>query len=327
MEKRKQMLSSIIPSCESAEHLSGNFEEKVQRTNDEASDLKASAVALGYWKDPFISCFVTPSSDRQRTAEMHRGCFVRVKGIEVVVHQFLSVYGREGQVVNLGAGYDTLYWKLRRNSVALGCFVEVDFDEVVHRKKALLEKHSAVFNDDDGNVVESVPIAATESKSEIHTGDYYVQFAGTYFCCTNIDIVGMRSHVSHPTRMRKFAGLLGTGNDNFMNIFESNMERRGIPVPGLKNFKDDASLRSLLATAGWQKVIHWRADDVFECCIPSESRQRIEKIEFLDEPFLLSQLLHHYVFVIASRGRCTQTEINFECRKSTSPPFSNFFDS
>ena len=32
-------------------------EESVQRTNDDATQCKKSAVSLGYWKDPYLNAF------------------------------------------------------------------------------------------------------------------------------------------------------------------------------------------------------------------------------------------------------------------------------
>ncbi|CDW54740.1 LCM domain containing protein [Trichuris trichiura] len=333
MEKHKQALSNSFFICESDASLPQSFEEKIQGTNDDASDLKASAVALGYWKDPFISYFVAPQSGRLRTAEMHRGCFVRVKGIETIVRQFLAVYGSQGQVLSLGAGYDTLYWKLRQDNVALKCFVEVDFDNIVLKKKAVLEEHAAIFNP-SSNAHGSAPVKMTDSKNEIHMGNYYmvgsdlrdVKELNDYFVTKHvldfaepilIVLECVLMYLSSGECQNLLAYLVnafsnsillcyepaGTGSDNFMTIFESNMERRGIPVPGLQNFKDDAAVRSLLLNAGWEKVTHWRANYVFEKCFPSDTVRRIQKIEFLDEPILLSQLLQHYIFAIASKGR------------------------
>ena len=64
-------------------------DEQVQATNDDASTSKCSAVQLGYWKDPYISHFVKPST--RRLPEMNRGYFARVKAVESLTKQFLKV--------------------------------------------------------------------------------------------------------------------------------------------------------------------------------------------------------------------------------------------
>lgn len=97
----------------------------VQRTNDDASACKRSAVDIGYWVDPYLAEMVAgppPGPGRTRahpvprkTPEIHLGYFTRVRGIWHLLDWAASICcPREGfQVVNLGAGYDTLYWRLK----------------------------------------------------------------------------------------------------------------------------------------------------------------------------------------------------------------------
>ena len=42
----------------------------------------------------------------------HSGYYARVEGMKTLVNQFLETTGRNCQVVNLGAGFDTLFWQL-----------------------------------------------------------------------------------------------------------------------------------------------------------------------------------------------------------------------
>lgn len=60
---------------------------------------------------------------------------------------FFQITGKECQIINLGAGFDTLYWRLRDCGHMIANYVEVDFPTVTARKchfikrnKQLLEK-------------------------------------------------------------------------------------------------------------------------------------------------------------------------------------------
>ena len=94
-------------------------DDSVQRTNDDATNCKRSAVSLGYWTDPYLSAFRSrPSfSDESRKApEINLGYFTRVSAIWKLlvktIDRIAEIQGQKIQVLNLGAGYDTLFWRL-----------------------------------------------------------------------------------------------------------------------------------------------------------------------------------------------------------------------
>ncbi len=62
------------------------------------------------------------------------GYYARIKCIQILVHQFLKLTQRKCQIVNLGAGFDTLFWLLWEQSLHPQLFVEVDFTGVTARK-------------------------------------------------------------------------------------------------------------------------------------------------------------------------------------------------
>ncbi len=64
-------------------------DEAVRSTNDDASSCKLAAVRLGYWKDPYLPSLVR--SAERRTPEINRGYFARVRSIDSLIQQFLSV--------------------------------------------------------------------------------------------------------------------------------------------------------------------------------------------------------------------------------------------
>lgn len=65
----------------------------------------------------------------------------------MLVDKFLEIASSQAQIVSLGAGFDTLFWRLQDENRPLKAFVEVDFPLVTMRKvhyirlrRTLLEK-------------------------------------------------------------------------------------------------------------------------------------------------------------------------------------------
>ena len=62
------------------------------------------------------------------------GYYARVRLYQLLVEKFLNLAGEDSQVVNLGAGYDTLYWTLNSKSLRPRLYTEVDFSAVTAKK-------------------------------------------------------------------------------------------------------------------------------------------------------------------------------------------------
>lgn len=111
----------------------------VQGTNDSSVLSKASAAARGYFRDPFIQHFVCKVA--RRSPLINRGYFVRWRAVDHCVRQFLHVTAKRPhrQIVSLGAGFDSLYFRLHAEGVLdRTVMFEVDFPEVSRRKAALI---------------------------------------------------------------------------------------------------------------------------------------------------------------------------------------------
>lgn len=107
-------------------------EDSVMATNDDATTCKVSAVRLKYWTDPYIEHLVRISHVR-KTPEINRGYYSRVAAIWQLVNDFLRATDGQGQIVNLGAGFDTLFFRLKAANVPFSSVVEVDQSGVTSR--------------------------------------------------------------------------------------------------------------------------------------------------------------------------------------------------
>ena len=126
-------------------------QEGIILTNDDASVCKLSAVQRGYWSDPFL-CHLVRHSER-KAPEIHRGYYARVVAVQRLTEAFLTRCGGDAQILNLGAGFDTLYWRLKSAGVRFSNFVELDFPAVTARKLMAIQRQKglmAAFSSEGG---------------------------------------------------------------------------------------------------------------------------------------------------------------------------------
>ena len=91
-------------------------DEAVIATNDDATACKRSAVHFGYIDDPYLS-HMAPKNVPRKAPEIHLGYFTRVRGLTGMLLKSIEAIKQSEmepiQIVNLGAGFDTLYWRLK----------------------------------------------------------------------------------------------------------------------------------------------------------------------------------------------------------------------
>lgn len=63
---------------------------------------------------------------------------------------------------------------------------------------------------------------------------------------------------------------------------------------------------------GFDKANAWTMQTIYTSCIDQIDKERIERIEFLDEANLLEQLLNHYSITVGYKGfKSDEDEIMF----------------
>jgi len=58
----------------------------------------------------------------------------------------VQLSGGKGQIINLGAGFDTLYWRLREAGNSPANFVELDFPSITAKKCYHIKKHKQLID-------------------------------------------------------------------------------------------------------------------------------------------------------------------------------------
>ncbi|KIW23959.1 hypothetical protein, variant [Cladophialophora immunda] len=121
-----------------------HHDEIVQSTDNDAATSRQSAVDAGYLEDPFSALLHTGGPVTRRLPLMNRGTYVRTTCIDRIVDTFLSSAG-EGrkQIISLGAGSDTRYFRLRQKRRKPDViYHELDFEANTRRKISQLRSPS-----------------------------------------------------------------------------------------------------------------------------------------------------------------------------------------
>lgn len=131
--------------------------EPVAATADDAILSKLSCVRLKYYEDKYLEELFANKKHVRRSPIINRGYYVRVASFDKMIVDFLSLKlcskGSKKQIISLGAGIDTTFWRLNSLHAALmkehlAKFIEIDFLETCTRKIMLLHHHQKVFLDD-----------------------------------------------------------------------------------------------------------------------------------------------------------------------------------
>ncbi|KAJ2928657.1 hypothetical protein H1R20_g8458, partial [Candolleomyces eurysporus] len=121
--------------------------DTIERLQDnDAALARLSAVKKGYLQDQFVKT-VVPRAHLQpaRPPLINIGTYVRSQGIDMLVEEWLQLArqsGQKAQIVSLGAGSDTRFWRIETGQFKddLAAYIEVDFPEVTSKKAMAIRK-------------------------------------------------------------------------------------------------------------------------------------------------------------------------------------------
>lgn len=314
-------------------------ESGVIATNDDASESKRSCVKLGYYHDDYLQSFVKLSE--KKAPEINRGYYARVKGIEICIEKFLKKTGDKCQIINLGCGFDTLYWRLRDAGHMVQNFIELDFPTVtakkcyqIKRNKVLLEK----INIEDGEIkfsptdlhapnyhIVGVDLRSVdEVANKLKQSDVDFQLPTIFLSeCVLVYIEtancnNLLKWISSNFTSAAFVNYEQVNmNDRFGEVMLNNLRARGCNLAGVESCLSLDTQILRFVQNGFTGARSWDMCQIYDS-LPTSERHRIEKIEMLDEGELLVQLFQHYCITVAWNGELFQDiEITVEKRLST----------
>ena len=91
-----------------------DLDAAIRATDNDAAAARLSAVQKGYLVDPYIAALVPRAHLQQpRPPLINIGTYLRARGIDDLLDAWFRLAGgHKVQVVSLGAGSDTRFWRL-----------------------------------------------------------------------------------------------------------------------------------------------------------------------------------------------------------------------
>ena len=235
--------------------------------------------------------------------------------------------GTQAQIVTLGAGNDTLFFRLRTDYPDLSnnlTIFETDFPSVIARKQQLVASHPCMkslavtdIGAADGNIS---PDAKTQRYHSFGSDlrDIDAVAAGLASCGFNPDLptlflsecvlIYLDTEYSNAL-IRWAANTVNQGVfityeqilpfDAFGAMMVRNIAARGCPLRSITNYPTLASLKARYEALGWTETCVRDMNDVYYNFLHKDEVKRIEKLEIFDELEEWHLIQGHYCITVA----------------------------
>ncbi|TCD61951.1 carboxy methyl transferase for protein phosphatase 2A [Steccherinum ochraceum] len=140
------------------QRFAGGLEERVdtdaaiRQTDTDAAVARFSAVQKGYLYDPYLKHLLPRGAQFQppRPPLINVGTHVRSHGIDKLVDKWLALCERDEkrcQIVSLGAGSDTRFWRIASGSHrgTISSYIELDFPENTTKKAIAIRRSKPLY--------------------------------------------------------------------------------------------------------------------------------------------------------------------------------------
>jgi len=311
-----------------------DLDAAIRATDNDAAVARLSAVQKGYLVDPYIAALVPRAHLQQpRPPLINIGTYLRSRGIDDLLDEwFRHSGGRKVQIVSLGAGSDTRFWRLASGTHAgqLHKYIELDFAENTSRKAMSIRKNkvlSAALGSPDavsvgggGTTLRSpvynlIPVdlrtpPVVSLEPLLGSGDDPLLSPSLptllLFECVLAYMAPSASNALIQWFVDYFVspaggGLLGAVvyemfklGDAFGRVMLTNLKSRGVTLPGAEAQPDIASLSSRFLGLGFTSAQALTLREIRSRYIGPEERQWLSQLEMLDEVEELELVLDHY---------------------------------
>ncbi|KAK7183396.1 hypothetical protein DPSP01_000476 [Paraphaeosphaeria sporulosa] len=298
----------------------------VRATDQDAAGSRVSCVELGYLDDAYAKLFATQPSAR-RLPLLNRGSYVRTTAIDLLIDRFLATPTRGlKQIISLGAGTDTRYWRLRdKHPDTPLIYHELDFPANAASKLLSVQRHSEL---QDALGASDLGLAGPQqsyhsSTYNLHALDLRLLAAADTASLPDLPNLSPSANTLilsemclcylQPQMVKQIMHTLTTHylspdtpaslvlyepirpNDAFGRTMISNLATRNIHLPTLLTYPELTDQRARLNEYGFvdgrgavDTAFVWRE------WVSGEEKERVGQLEMLDEMEELELLLRHY---------------------------------
>jgi [phosphatase 2A protein]-leucine-carboxy methyltransferase len=311
--------TSSLEDDGSTEQDNASKDRIIQQTDYDASSSRLSALELDYLTDPYAKAFLKPGEQiPRRYPIINRGTYVRSTAIDTLVLRFLQAEpGTRKQIISLGAGSDTRLLRLVGDHAGKVGVVyhELDFETNVAAKRAVFEKSPPLADrlqriKDDGCSyylhaadLRDLPPSLSGIESDVPTlilSECCLCYMPPEQATTAIKY--FTDQITKPTALVVYEPIRPF--DAFGKTMVSNLASRGIHMQTLKRYSSLDAQRQRLRLAGFDKQGARDVHQIWESeqWIPESERERVEKLEWLDEVEEWKLLASHYCVAWGWKG-------------------------
>ncbi|NWR59875.1 TYW4 protein, partial [Bucorvus abyssinicus] len=303
-----------------------SLSRQVQGTGGSSAVSKCSAAARGYIQDRFLPLLA--GRRRRRAPLVHRGYYIRARAVDHCVQDFLlKTRGHpRTQILSLGAGFDSLYFRLKDMGLLHHSVVyEVDFPNVTYQKAALIKRVkelSALVGDTRGEGLGAITFFGEDYKllgvdlSELPKLERALEEAGvdnetpTLFIA-EVVLTYMENSRSDALvqwaaeRFSRACFLLyeqTRPGDPFGHVMQQHFSQLNSALHSLAQYPDCGAQQRRFLEKGWTECSVMDMNAFFTCCTPEDEQQRVQALEPFDEYEEWHLKCSHYFVLAASKG-------------------------
>jgi len=315
-----------------------NFPEVV-RTAADAAASKLAAVKHGYYNDGYLRALDLPV--RKRTTIINRGTYARTLSVETVCKAFLDGCPQgDGQLVLLGAGRDSLFFRLAAKGVKMAKCLEVDAKSVSDANARFIAKSQTHCELLGLNANEAKPGDNGLATVQTSGGSCEASFLGPKLAICAADITNLEElgnafeasemDPSKPTlfvaecvlayldpkaseRLLEWCAQFAESSafvafdminpeDSFGRMMLQNLASSGLRLPGMEGCPTVEAHRARMLQQGFTEVNVAPMLQVYDEFFSNEERARVSKIEWLDEVEEWNLIMNHYCFAVGVKG-------------------------
>ncbi|KAF7290573.1 Leucine carboxyl methyltransferase 1 [Mycena indigotica] len=312
----------------------------IRLTDSDAALARLSAVRKKYLEDPFIP-FLVPRAAFQtpRPPLINIGTFVRATAIDDLVFQWLQTSLNQGirsQIISLGAGSDTRFWRIATGPYkdALETYIELDFPDITSKKAMAIRKSkdlSAILGEVNvslgGTGLTStnyhlLPVdlrLPPEATLANHLSSAILSSTLPTLLLFECVLVYMSPEASSAI-LQWFVEFFSGGEtaplgsivyemfglqDAFGRVMVENLKARNVSLPGAAPYSDIHSLPTRFTNVGFTAAHALTLKEIRKSYISATELERIAHLELVDEVEELELVLNHYAI---TWGLCAPTE-------------------
>ncbi|KAM7129639.1 tRNA wybutosine-synthesizing protein 4 isoform 1-T1 [Ciconia maguari] len=298
----------------------------VQGTGGSSAVSKCSAAARGYVQDRFLQLLV--GLRRRRAPLVHRGYYIRARAVDHCVQDFLlkTQSHPRTQILSLGAGFDSLYFRLKDMGLLHHTVVyEVDFLNVACQKAALIKRMkelSALVGDTGREGLGVITFSGKDYKllgvdlSELSELERALEEAGldneiptlfiaevvlTYMENSRSDAL-IQWAAEHFSQACFLLYEQMHPEDPFGRVMQQHFSQLNSALHSLAQYPDCEAQQRRFFEKGWTECRVMDMNEFFTCCTPEDEQQRVQALEPFDEYEELHLKCSHYFVLAASKG-------------------------